>query len=235
MSARSDRIVAMAIEYGRCFSEALMHQAASKADLSESEAHKWIRRLRLEIDALDAEAESVTSRPVTKVSMSVDPALLQRAMKAEVEAGMLRAKVDMTMKDWEDECNRTDSLLTILGLPAERCRSEGGSLLPHKVLTLLGEARAEMVKRQPLPLLDFAWPDRDVEGYKPETVRRLLAAEREHAALEFAQFLHSLPAEQGWDVGPARVKFNAHGALEEGPLWATQEDTLRWARAFLGA
>ena len=27
------------------------------------------------------------------------------------------------------------------------------------MLTLLGEARAEMVKRQPLPLLDFAWPD----------------------------------------------------------------------------
>lgn len=58
MSARSDRIVAMAIEYGRCFSEALMHQAASKADLSESEAHKWIRKLRVEVDALDALAES---------------------------------------------------------------------------------------------------------------------------------------------------------------------------------
>lgn len=140
-----------------------------------------------------------------------------------------------TINDWEDECNRTDSLLTILGLPAERCRSEGGSLLPHKVLTLLGEARSEMAKKRLLPPLDFAWPDSDVEGYKPETVRRLLVAERERAALEFAQFLHSLPDEQGWSVGPARVKFSAHGALEEGPLWATQEDTLRWARAFLGA
>ena len=43
---------------------------------------------------------------------------------------------------FDDECNRTDSLLTILGVPAERCRSEGGSLIPRKVLTLMGEARA---------------------------------------------------------------------------------------------
>jgi hypothetical protein len=42
----------------------------------------------------------------------------------------------------DDECNRTDSLLTILGVPAERCRSEGGNLIPRKVLTLMGEARA---------------------------------------------------------------------------------------------
>lgn len=40
----------------------------------------------------------------------------------------------------EDECDRTDSLLTILGLPAERCRTEGGSLVPHKALTLMAEA-----------------------------------------------------------------------------------------------
>lgn len=59
MSARSDRIAAMVLEYCRCFSEALMHEAASKADISESEAHKWIRRLRVEIDELDALAESV--------------------------------------------------------------------------------------------------------------------------------------------------------------------------------
>ncbi len=42
---------------------------------------------------------------------------------------------------FDDECSRTDSLLTILGVPAERCRSEGGSLIPRKVLTLMGEAR----------------------------------------------------------------------------------------------
>ena len=41
----------------------------------------------------------------------------------------------------EDECKRTDSLLTILGLPAERCRSAGGSLIPRKVMTLMGEAK----------------------------------------------------------------------------------------------
>lgn len=39
----------------------------------------------------------------------------------------------------EDECKRTDSLLTILGLDYSRCRSEGGSLIPRKVLTLLAE------------------------------------------------------------------------------------------------
>ena len=42
----------------------------------------------------------------------------------------------------EDECKRADSLLTILGLPAERCRSEGGSLIPRKVMTLMSEARS---------------------------------------------------------------------------------------------
>ena len=38
-----------------------------------------------------------------------------------------------------------DSLLTILGVPAERCRSEGGNLIPRKVLTLMGETRADDV------------------------------------------------------------------------------------------
>lgn len=52
--------------------------------------------------------------------------------------------------------------------------------------------------------------------------------------LEFANFLHTLPPEDGFDVGPARVKFDAHGATEK-VLWATQEDTARWVRAFLAA
>lgn len=51
--------------------------------------------------------------------------------------------------------------------------------------------------------------------------------------LEFAQFLHTLPAEDGFDVGPARVKFDAHGATER-VLWATQEDTARWVAMFMG-
>ena len=50
--------------------------------------------------------------------------------------------------------------------------------------------------------------------------------------LEFAQFLHTLPAEDGFDVGPARVKFDAHGATER-VLWATQEDTARWVAMFM--
>lgn len=40
----------------------------------------------------------------------------------------------------DDECNRTDSLLTILGLECDPCRSEGGSLIPRKVITLMAEA-----------------------------------------------------------------------------------------------
>lgn len=52
-------------------------------------------------------------------------------------------------------------------------------------------------------------------------------------ALAFAKFLHTLPDENGWAVGPSRVKFNKYGQLEEGPLWATQDDTDRWARSFL--
>ncbi len=66
-----------------------------------------------------------------------------------------------------------------------------------------------------------------------EVLAAKLARTRERAVLEFAAALHSLPAEDGWHVGPARVKFNAHGALEGGPFWATQEDTERWAHAFL--
>lgn len=42
----------------------------------------------------------------------------------------------------EDECKRTDSLLTIMGLDYSRCRSEGGTLMPRKVLTLLAECKA---------------------------------------------------------------------------------------------
>ena len=42
----------------------------------------------------------------------------------------------------EDECKHTDSLLTIMGLDYSRCRSEGGTLMPRKVLALLAERKA---------------------------------------------------------------------------------------------
>lgn len=42
----------------------------------------------------------------------------------------------------EDECKHTDSLLTIMGLDYSRCRSEGGTLMPRKVLMLLAERKA---------------------------------------------------------------------------------------------
>lgn len=90
MSARSGRIVAMVLEYGRCFSEALMHEAASKADISESEAHKWIRRLRVEIDELDALAESEGSRAVE---------YLRRARKAEETRKLRGAVSDFVRRD----------------------------------------------------------------------------------------------------------------------------------------
>ena len=64
-------------------------------------------------------------------------------------------------------------------------------------------------------------------------VRALVAAERERAVLAFAEFLHSMPEEDGYAVGPVRVKYSPAGLLLDGPLWATQEDTARWARAFL--
>ena len=55
----------------------------------------------------------------------------------------------------EAECKHTDSLLTIMGLDYSQCRSEGGTLMPRKVLTLLAERisrktvrwRAEDVQR----------------------------------------------------------------------------------------
>ena len=40
----------------------------------------------------------------------------------------------------ENECKHTDSLLTMLGLDYSRCRSEGGTLMPRKVLTLMADA-----------------------------------------------------------------------------------------------
>lgn len=54
----------------------------------------------------------------------------------------------------EDECKHTDSLLTILGLDYSRCRSEGGTLMPRKVLTLLAEQR---VSKAPSPAAADGW------------------------------------------------------------------------------
>lgn len=63
---------------------------------------------------------------------------------------------------------------------------------------------------------------------------RRLTEMRDRSVIDFAKFLHSMPAENGWEVGPARIMFDAHGAVIGGPLWATQADTERWARTFLG-
>lgn len=49
-------------------------------------------------------------------------------------------QADEARKCLDDECDRTDSLLTILGLECDPCRSEGGSLIPRKVITLMAEA-----------------------------------------------------------------------------------------------
>lgn len=56
-----------------------------------------------------------------------------------------------------------------------------------------------------------------------------------NAVLAFAEFLHSMPDEAGYAAGPARIKFDGNGGVADGPWWATQEDTERWARAFLAA
>jgi len=52
----------------------------------------------------------------------------------------------------DDECDRTDSLLTILGLEAERCRSEGGALVPQRVLALLADAKDGTAPNSAKPL-----------------------------------------------------------------------------------
>ena len=74
----------------------------------------------------------------------------------------LRAAIDAiedALEALDDECNRTDSLLTILGVPAERCRSEGGSLIPRKVLTLMGETHADDVADATRFRWMFRYPD----------------------------------------------------------------------------
>lgn len=55
------------------------------------------------------------------------------------------------------------------------------------------------------------------------------------AVREFADFLHRLPDEDGYEVGPMRVMWNEHGQLARMPLWATQADTRRWAEMFINA
>lgn len=49
---------------------------------------------------------------------------------------------------------------------------------------------------------------------------------------DFADYLHKLPDENGWEVGPMQVKFT-NGAVSSGPLWVGQDDTRRWADQFL--
>lgn len=58
----------------------------------------------------------------------------------------------------------------------------------------------------------------------PVKVRQLLH--------DFADYLHRLPDENGWEVGPMQVKFT-NGAVSSGPLWVGQDDTRRWADQFL--
>lgn len=59
------------------------------------------------------------------------------------------------------------------------------------------------------------------------------APEVEKAVLAFADFLHRLPSENGYEVGCMRVKYDQYGKLARGPLWVRSKDTERWARMFL--
>ncbi len=65
---------------------------------------------------------------------------------------------DALRRAFEDECARTDSLLTILGVPPEQCRSEGGSLMPRKVLELMADARTSAKHQSDAPICP--WCDR---------------------------------------------------------------------------
>ena len=68
--------------------------------------------------------------------------------------------------------------------------------------------------------------------FTEDQMRSYAAAERERAVLAFADFLHRLPDEKGRSVGPAMLLFDC-GMLTSA-LWATSDDTKRWARMFLG-
>ena len=50
--------------------------------------------------------------------------------------------------------------------------------------------------------------------------------------LAFADFLHQLPDENGYEVGPMRIKYE-NGQAVDGPWWVGQDDTRRWVDLFL--
>ena len=85
----------------------------------------------------------------------------------------------------------------------------------------------------PLPDPALHWPDRyhgDEFGYTADQMRSYAAEQ----VRKFSEFLHSLPNEKGYEVGPARMKYSPNGLLVQGPWWATTQDTDRWAAMFLG-
>lgn len=52
------------------------------------------------------------------------------------------------------------------------------------------------------------------------------------ALIAFADFLHQLPDENGYEVGPMRIKYE-NGQAVDGPWWVGQDDTRRWVDLFL--
>ena len=130
------------------------------------------------------------------------------AFRAEAIAAK-DAEIARLSAAFEDECNRTDSLLTILGLPAERCRSEGGSLIPRKVLTLMGEAKvsAALAAQQPAADMDAHF-DRHLEFYAlrhPSLLVRQLAQRMlavAPTAAPSAPSAQPVAVPQGWWLAP---------------------------------
>lgn len=52
------------------------------------------------------------------------------------------------------------------------------------------------------------------------------------ALMAFADFLHQLSDENGYEVGPMRIKYE-NGQAVDGPWWVGQDDTRRWVDLFL--
>lgn len=88
--------------------------------------------------------------------------------------------------------------------------------------------------RSALPLYRLTPEQVSLLAEAESRIAAAVAAEREACLLAFADFLHTLPDEDGYEVGPVRVKHGKFG-LEDGPWWVTQDDTRRWARMFLDA
>lgn len=100
--------------------------------------------------------------------------------------------------------------------------NEAGRCLKRKTDVRIGQHWLEVA----LERINAGEPEQEVmRDYGYALARTLLGT--------FADFLHELPDEDGWEVGPMQVKWDESGKLAEGPLWVGINDTRRWAEMFI--